>query len=620
MDRTNGNRRSKPFQSFSILFNPFQPQPPKTAIMKEFFKYVLATIVGFICVTAFMGIMSLIMFFSIMATSDTQPTVSDGSVLRIELNGTVSERVTKNPFAELMGNKALASQGLDDLLKAIKVAKTNDKIKGIYLEGGLLSADFASLEELRKALVDFKQSKKFVVAYADQYTQGSYYLASAADKVWLNPSGMLDWHGIASQPIFFTDLMKKVGVKMQVFKVGTFKSAVEPYILTEMSEPNRQQVQSFIGDIWQHFCQDVSASRKISTDSLNAFADRYVTFAEASDYVRLKMVDELTYIDQVRTKLQKLSQQDKVNFISPAELAKLDVPASSSNDIAIYYAEGNIVDVSTQSPLNSTQSEIVGSKVVSDLDKLAKDESVKAVVLRINSGGGSAYASEQMWRAVQQLKAKKPVVVSMSGMAASGGYYLSCGADYIVADKTTLTGSIGIFGMVPDASELLTDKLGLHFDVVKTNVSSDFGAMGRGFNAAESAAMQNYVNRGYRLFLKRVADGRKMTPEQVDKIAQGRVWTGNQALKIKLVDKLGTLNDAVAEAAKRAKLQDYAICTFPAKTPWFEQLMNETTQRDYLEEKLQTALGVYYEPLRFVSTYDKHNVLQARMFYVPNFQ
>lgn len=588
--------------------------------MKEFFKYVLATIVGFICVTAFMGIMSLIMFFSIMATSDTQPTVSDGSVLRIELSGTVSERVTENPFAELMGNKALASQGLDDLLKAIKVAKTNDKIKGIYLEGGLLSADFASLEELRKALVDFKQSKKFVVAYADQYTQGSYYLASAADKVWLNPSGMLDWHGIASQPIFFTDLMKKVGVKMQVFKVGTFKSAVEPYILTEMSEPNRQQVQSFIGDIWQHFCQDVSASRKISTDSLNAFADRYVTFAEANDYVRLKMVDELTYIDQVRTKLQKLSQQDKVNFISPAELAKLDVPASSSNDIAIYYAEGTIVDVSTQSPLNSTQSEIVGSKVVSDLDKLAKDESVKAVVLRINSGGGSAYASEQMWRAVQQLKAKKPVVVSMSGMAASGGYYLSCGADYIVADKTTLTGSIGIFGMVPDASELLTDKLGLHFDVVKTNVSSDFGAMGRGFNAAESAAMQNYVNRGYRLFLKRVADGRKMTPEQVDKIAQGRVWTGNQALKIKLVDKLGTLNDAVAEAAKRAKLQDYAICTFPAKTPWFEQLMNETTQRDYLEEKLQTALGVYYEPLRFVSTYDKHNVLQARMFYVPNFQ
>lgn len=588
--------------------------------MKEFFKYVLATIVGFICVTAFMGIMSLIMFFSIMATSDTQPTVSDGSVLRIELNGTVSERATENPFAELMGNKALASQGLDDLLKAIKVAKTNDKIKGIYLEGGLLSADFASLEELRKALVDFKQSKKFVVAYADQYTQGSYYLASAADKVWLNPSGMLDWHGIASQPIFFTDLMKKVGVKMQVFKVGTFKSAVEPYILTEMSEPNRQQVQSFIGDIWQHFCQDVSASRKISTDSLNAFADRYVTFAEANDYVRLKMVDELTYIDQVRTKLQKLSQQDKVNFISPAELAKLDVPASSSNDIAIYYAEGTIVDVSTQSPLNSTQSEIVGSKVVSDLDKLAKDESVKAVVLRINSGGGSAYASEQMWRAVQQLKAKKPVVVSMSGMAASGGYYLSCGADYIVADKTTLTGSIGIFGMVPDASELMTDKLGLHFDVVKTNVSSDFGAMGRGFNAAESAAMQNYVNRGYRLFLKRVADGRKMTPEQVDKIAQGRVWTGNQALKIKLVDKLGTLNDAVAEAAKRAKLQDYAICTFPAKTPWFEQLMNETTQRDYLEEKLQTALGVYYEPLRFVSTYDKHNVLQARMFYVPNFQ
>lgn len=588
--------------------------------MKEFFKYVLATIVGFLCVSVFMGLMSLVMLFAIMATGNEQPTVSDGSVLRIELSGVVSERVAENPFDELIGQKALASQGLDDLLKAIKVAKTNDKVKGIYLEGGMLSADFASLEELRKALLDFKQSKKFVVAYADQYTQGSYYLASAADKVWLNPSGMVDWHGIASQPIFFTDLMKKVGVKMQVFKVGTFKSAVEPYILTQMSEPNRQQVQSFIGDIWSNFCKDVSVSRKVSTDSLNAFADRYVMLAETNDYVRLKLVDELTYIDQVREKLQKLSKQDKVKFVAPAELAKLDVPANSSNDIAIYYAEGNIVDVSTQSPLNSSQSEIVGSKVVSDLDKLANDENVKAVVLRINSGGGSAYASEQMWRAVQKLKAKKPVVVSMSGMAASGGYYLACGADYIVADHTTLTGSIGIFGMVPDASELLNDKLGLHFDVVKTNASADFGAMGRGFNAAESEAMQNYVNRGYRLFLKRVADGRKMTTEQVDKIAQGRVWTGNQALKIKLVDKLGTLNDAVAEAAKRAKLKDYALCTFPAKTPWFEQLMNATTERDYLEEKLQAALGVYYEPLRFVTTYDKHNLLQARMFYVPNFK
>ncbi len=586
--------------------------------MKQFFKFTLATVLGIVCVSVFFGIVSFAMLASMAASSDSKPSVKDGTVLRINLAGTLSERAKDNPFAKIFKSQIAEQQGLDDMIKAIRVAKDNDKIKGIYIEGGALAADFASLEELRKALVDFKESKKFIVSYADTYTQGSYYIASTADKVLLNPNGMLDWHGIASQPIFYTDLLKKVGVKMQVFKVGTYKSAVEPFILTEMSDANRQQVQSFVNDIWSSVCNDVAASRKLSVDSLNSYADRYAVLAESKEYVKMNLVDSLSYIDGVRDVLRKLTEKEKVNFISTEELAKLDEQKSSDDQVAVYYAEGDIVDQVASTPGEGSQ--IVGSKVVEDLDRLASDDNVKAVVLRINSGGGSAYASEQMWRAIQLLKKKKPVVVSMSGMAASGGYYMSCGADYIIAEPTTLTGSIGIFGMIPDASGLLTEKLGLHFDMVKTNAASDFGAMGRGFNAQEAAAMQAYVNNGYRQFLSRVAAGRKMKAEDVDKIAQGRVWTGRQALGIKLVDRLGTLDDAIAEAAKRAKVKDYAVASFPEKESWMNQFLAETTQKDYLEEKLKTTLGVYYAPMHFVSTLNGQAKLQARMFYVPNLQ
>lgn len=583
--------------------------------MKDFFKFTLASMLGTLCLCVFMGLMSFVMLLTMALASEGRPSVKDGSVLRIQLSGQINERSKSNPFAEFLGNDALVSQGLDELKTAIRVAKDNDRVKGIYIEGGAFSADFATLEELRKSLVDFKKSGKFILSYADIYTQGSYYLASTADRVLLNPQGMLDWHGIASQPIFFTDLMKKVGVKMQVFKVGTFKSAVEPFILTGMSDANRQQVQSFVGDIWQGICRDVAASRKLTVDSLNAYADRYAVLAPSTSYVQMHLVDSLSYIDGVRDKLRQLAQTEKVNFVSVSDMAKLDKPNKSSDKVAVYYAAGDIVD---QMSKTSQQSQIVGQTVVDDLDRLANDDKVKAVVLRINSGGGSAYASEQMWRAVQLLKKKKPVVVSMSGMAASGGYYMSCGADYIVAEPTTLTGSIGIFGMVPDASELLTEKLGLHFDVVKTNVASDFGAMGRGINPQEAEAMQAYVNNGYRLFLQRVADGRKMKPEDVDKIAQGRVWTGRQALQIRLVDKLGTLEDAIAEAARRAKVKDYSVTHSPAPSNWYDQFLASTLKKDYLEEKLHATLGEYYAPLRFVSTLSTQSCMQARMFYVPN--
>lgn len=589
--------------------------------MKDFLKYVLATIVGIICTGFIMGMMSLFMFIVMAISSSDTPSVKNGTVLRIQLSGTLNERAKENPFAQYLNNDIAQTQGLDDIITAIKTAQTNDKIRGIYLEGGTLISDMATAQELRKALVDFKKSKKFILAYADNYSQGSYYIASAADKVLVNPSGIVDWHGLASQPIFFTDLLKKVGVKMQVFKVGTYKSAVEPYILTKMSDANREQVSSFVGDIWKNICTDVASSRKISIEGLNAYADHYITFADAKDYVKAHLVDGLAYADEVRTLLRMLSQQDKVNFIAPADLAKLAEKKSGDGTIAVYYAQGNIVDAVADNSFMSNESYIVGPKVVEDLDRLANDDNIKAVVLRINSGGGSAYASEQMWRAIQLLKKKKPVVVSMSGMAASGGYYMSCGADYIVAEPTTLTGSIGIFGMIPDASELLTDKLGLHFDMVKTNKGADFGAQGRAFNADEANVMQQYVNRGYRLFISRVAAGRHITPEQVDHIGQGRVWTGSQALKIKLVDKLGTLDDAIAEAASRANLKDYDILSTPNKESWVDQILNSTVKRDYMEEKLRTTLGVYYAPLQFVGTLNgmsAKDYLQARIYYIPN--
>lgn len=589
--------------------------------MKDFLKYVLATIVGIICTGFIMGMMSLFMFIIMAISSSDTPSVKNGTVLRIQLSGTLNERAKENPFAQYLNNDIAQTQGLDDIITAIKTAQTNDKIRGIYLEGGTLISDMATAQELRKALVDFKKSKKFILAYADNYSQGSYYIASAADKVLVNPSGIVDWHGLASQPIFFTDLLKKVGVKMQVFKVGTYKSAVEPYILTKMSDANREQVSSFVGDIWKNICADVASSRKISIEGLNAYADHYITFADTKDYVKAHLVDGLAYADEVRTLLRTLSQQDKVNFIAPADLAKLAEKKSGDGTIAVYYAQGNIVDAVADNSFMSNESYIVGPKVVEDLDRLANDDNIKAVVLRINSGGGSAYASEQMWRAIQLLKKKKPVVVSMSGMAASGGYYMSCGADYIVAEPTTLTGSIGIFGMIPDASELLTDKLGLHFDMVKTNKGADFGAQGRAFNADEANVMQQYVNRGYRLFISRVAAGRHITPEQVDHIGQGRVWTGSQALKIKLVDKLGTLDDAIAEAASRAKLKDYDVLSTPNKESWVDQILNSTVKRDYMEEKLRTTLGVYYAPLQFVGTLNgmsAKDYLQARIYYIPN--
>ena len=595
--------------------------------MKSFLKQVLAVIVGICSVGAFATLMFFVMLGVMLATGDEKQSVSDNSILRIELTGTVVDRSTPDsPLNQLLGRSNASSQGLDVLIDAIKTAKGDKRIKGIYIEGGTMSSDFATLQELRGALVDFKSSGKFIVAYADSYTQGAYYIASVGDRVLINPSGLLDWHGIAMQPMFWTGLMEKVGVKAQVFKVGTYKSAVEPFILKEMSPANREQVESMITDLWKETCTAVATSRKLSPDSLNAYADRYITLADGADYKRLKLVDDLTYVDQVRDDLRKRMNDKEVTFVSPEVVAaQAEDTGDDDNQVAVYYASGNIVDVAGSGALMGGGDEIIGSRVVEDLDKLANDKDVKAVVLRINSGGGSAYASEQMWRAVQLLKKKKPVVVSMGGMAASGGYYMSCGANYIVAEPTTLTGSIGIFGLIPDFSGLVKDKLGLRFDVVKTNKASDFGTLSRPFDAAESAALQAHVNRGYALFLKRVADGRtaaghKMTPEAVDHIAQGRVWTGNQALKNGLVDKIGTLNDAILKAEQLAQTKNPAVVRYPAPKSWMESFSKEQQEDDYFERKMKLVLGDYYEPLNFIQNVDRGNYLQARLFFYPAFR
>ena len=595
--------------------------------MKSFLKQVLAVIVGICSVGAFATLMFFVMLGVMLATGDEKQSVSDNSILRIKLTGTVVDRSTpSNPLNQLLGRSEASSQGLDVLIDAIKTAKSDKRIKGIYIEGGTMSSDFATLQELRGALVDFKSSGKFIVSYADSYTQGAYYIASVGDRVLINPSGLLDWHGIAMQPMFWTGLMEKVGVKAQVFKVGTYKSAVEPFILKEMSPANREQVESMITDLWKETCTAVATSRKLSPDSLNAYADRYITLADGADYKRLKLVDDLTYVDQVRDELRKRMNDKEVTFVSPeAVAAQAEDTGDDDNQVAVYYASGNIVDVAGSGALMGGGDEIIGSRVVEDLDKLANDKDVKAVVLRINSGGGSAYASEQMWRAVQLLKKKKPVVVSMGGMAASGGYYMSCGANYIVAEPTTLTGSIGIFGLIPDFSGLVKDKLGLRFDVVKTNKASDFGTLSRPFDAAESAALQAHVNRGYALFLKRVADGRtaaghKMTPEAVDHIAQGRVWTGNQALKNGLVDKIGTLNDAILKAEQLAQTKNPAVVRYPAPKSWMESFSKEKQEDDYFERKMKLVLGDYYEPLNFIQNVDRGNYLQARLFFYPAFR
>lgn len=584
--------------------------------MKSFLKYTLASLLALVLFVVVSTIISLVSLAGMMATDGMTASVKENTVLRINLGGVLGEQSQDMPFASLLGGKQESVPGLQTLTEAIKRAKANKKVKGIYLENAVLSGTPATVQELREALVEFKKSGKFIIAYSDNYSQSGYYISSVADKIMLNPEGMIDWHGLASELMFFKDALAKVGVKMQVFKVGTFKSAVEPFTSTEMSEANREQVTSYLNGIWQQMLADVSTSRNISIDKLNTMADEYVGLQPASYTVDANLADTLTYMDGVKAYLKGkmgLDEDKSLTFISPQEMAMAEVPEykEEEDEIAIYYAVGDIVQ-SANGMSSGNSPQIVGEKVIDDLRALREDDDVKAVVLRVNSGGGSAYASEQIWREVELLKAEKPVVVSMGGMAASGGYYISSGANKIFAEPTTLTGSIGIFGMIPEASELVTQKIGVKFDVVKTNALSDMGSMSRPMNEEEGALMQAMVERGYETFTGRVAMGRKMPIEKVKEIAEGRVWTGKQAKDLGLVDQLGNLEAAIKAAAKLAKVEKYNTTNYPAPQPWFQTLLNDK-KSGYLDAEMRNMLGEYYTTFSLIRNIRLQDRLQMRL-------
>lgn len=586
-------------------------------------KYTLATVVGLLLFSIIATIISIVSIAGMVASEGVATTVEKNSILRIPLRGSLVERsedgsLPFDPTTILMGGET-ENISLEEALTALEKAAENKNVVGIYLEAGAFGGTPAMVEELHDALVKFKkESGKWIMAYGDTYSKSAYYLSSVADTIMLNPQGGVDWSGMASQLYFLKDMLEKVGVKMQVFKVGTYKSAVEPFICSEMSEANREQVTSFLTGIWNNMQKDVAESRGISQETLNTIADSQTPLAEAQQTIDNKLVDKLCYISEVKAMLKEkagVDEDDDLRFTTLKDVAGTEtVKKKIKEEVAVYYAYGDIVDEAGNGMSQGHQ--ITGKGMTDDLQKLREDDNVKAVVIRVNSGGGSAYASEQIWHEVMLLKEKKPVVVSMGGMAASGGYYISCAANKIIAEPTTLTGSIGIFGMFPDPSELITQKIGVKFDGVKTNALSDFGAMGRPFNETESALLQSYIEKGYDLFTGRVADGRGMAQDSVKAIAEGRVWTGEQALSIGLVDQLGNLEDAIKVAAAEADIEKYSIGRYPAPEPWFANIMNKK-KNGYLDSQMRQMLGEYYTTFSLLRTLDKQNPIQARMpFYM----
>lgn len=537
--------------------------------------------------------------------------LKDNTVLTLKLEGTLSERVEPNSFLDLIGQNTDLEIGLDDILSSIKKAKENDNIKGIYINAGAFAASNASLKEIRDQLADFKESGKFIIAYADVYSQGCYYLSSVADKVIMNPQGNLDLHGLSSSPTFYKGLLDKVGIEMQIFKVGTFKSAVEPFMLDKMSDANREQVTAYINDIWSTITSEISDSRKISVDKINQLTDSLQTFKLANASVSDGLVDTLMYETEVKEYLKDLLKVEKAKDVKMASIKDMTsvsfVKESNSKDvIAILYAEGSINN-------GSGKDGITDKRYVKEIEKLKDNDKIKAVVFRVNSPGGSAYASEQIWKAITDLKAKKPVVVSMGDYAASGGYYIACNASKIIAQPNTLTGSIGIFGMFPNF-EGLTKKVGLSFDNVKTNKFADFGDATRPMRPEEKVILQQYIEHGYDLFLTRCSEGRNIPKDSLDHIAQGRVWTGNQALKIGLVDALGNIDTAIQEAAKLAKLDDYSLQDYPKKVDFLESLLSNQKE-EFATKAMKEYLGKDYELFKTIKEIKEQDFVQARMPY-----
>jgi protease-4 len=589
--------------------------------MKEFFKITLATMCGIVLLSIVAGILCMISVVGMIASDSATTKAEDNSVFVLKMNSIITERAEEgSPFSSLLRQADMTEMGLDDILKSIRKAKDDDKIKGIYLEGGISSFDSpATAQQIRDALKDFKQSGKWIIAYADQYLQSNYYVASVADSVFLNKTGMIDFRGLGGKNIYWTGLLEKVGVKYQATRVGKYKSAVERMTRKEMSENDREQRMAYLQGVWQHMLKDMAESRKVTAEELNQLAnDSIIAFASADDYVKARLIDRAMYPEQIKKTIKGLlniDDDDDIPQLLLTDMVNLKSKDKEKGDkVAIYYAYGEIVDEPVQSLYG--EHSIVGSTTVKELQELADDDDVKAVVLRVNSPGGSAVASEQIWHAVQLLKEKKPVVVSMGGLAASGGYMISAGSNYIYAEPTTLTGSIGIFGLIPNFSELLSNKLGLTFDGVKTNRFGDYedNLIYSNDNAEEIRNMQGYVDRGYETFLNIVGQGRNMTRDEVHEIAQGRVWLATDALPIKLVDQLGTLDDAVKKAAELANVQEeYYTSVYPEKSSWMSMFLEAEEKNTYLDSELRTLLGDMYEPIMQLRADQQRNRLQARL-------
>ena len=593
--------------------------------MKDFFKYTLATICGIVILAILAGLMFMISFASMVASGSAPTKVKENSVFVLKMDGMVTERAEgDDPVSKVLGMADMSQMGLDDIISSIRKAKDEENIKGIYLEGGATVFDSpATAQQVRDALLDFKESGKWIVAYADQYTQGCYYVATVADSLFLNKTGMIDFKGMGGKGYYMTGLYEKIGVKYQCTRVGKYKSAVESVTRKDMSENDKEQRLAMYQGIWKNWLKSMAEGRKVSEEQLNQLADDSImVFANIDDYKQAKLIDGAFYPEEIKKMIKTklgIEDDDEINQLTLSDMTNISDKEKDKDDkIAVYYAYGEIID--EQLSAFSSEHAIIGSEMVKDLNELAKDKKVKAVVLRVNSPGGSAVASEQIWHALKQLKEKKPLVVSMGGYAASGGYMISAPANYIVAEPTTVTGSIGIFGLIPNLSELVTDKLGVTWDGVSTNKNSDYenNLIFSKDNAEELRQMQTYVDRGYDTFLGIVADGRGMTKEQVHEIAQGRVWVASDALPIKLVDQLGSLDDAVKKAAELASVTDYSISKYPAKTEWLDALLASTEDKkdSYLDEQLRETLGILYEPIMQAKKDMQRNRLQARFPYV----
>lgn len=559
-------------------------------------KVMWATVVGLFVFTIITSVLSVFALIGIAAAGSSKTEVKPNSVYHLVLNGAITDRVSENPLA-MLSEDMNTGLGLDDILASIEKAENNENIKGIYLDIKSIETSYATIQEIRNALTDFKQSGKFVVAYADNYTTGLYYLASVADKIYMNAHGTIDWRGMTGQTVFFKDLLDKLGVRMQIFKVGTYKSAVEPFTSMEMSAANREQVMCYINSIWDNILNAVTTERDIEREKLLTYADNGLLVVDTDECLKSGMIDSVLYkndMDKVLASMLQLEEDEKPVKLSHSKMlevsdADTEIQSLLSDEIAVYYAEGDIVDEGKKG--------IVSGTVAKDLRKLREDDKVKAVVLRVNSGGGSAFGSEQMWYEIEQLKAVKPVVVSMGDYAASGGYYISCAANYIIAQPATLTGSIGIFGMIPEV-EKLAKRLGVAMETVSTNKLGGMDNIAKPMNNDAKALIQRNINDGYELFVKRCADGRGMSTDEIKAIAEGRVWTGEDAVEIGLVDALGGIDDAVAKAKELANAADAVVTSYPEKKSVFEEYLSTFTemvsQPSTPIEQLKQSIGIQY--------------------------